>query len=68
MGVTRVNLTALPKNPLELNLPGMRLDQGRASFVEPMNVVPLDFAYYNLQIPQNTADSSYPAWIAARKT
>lgn len=80
MGVTKVDIRTLPKNPLEFNLPGMRLDQGKASYIDSVSSlnqnfawgqlaanVPLEFTYYNLQIPQNTTDSSYSAWVAARK-
>lgn len=83
MGVTKVNIATLPKNPLELNLPGIRLNEGRSNpnvsrllglelqlpveFLASSNVAPQDFSYYLLPIPENTSGSSYKNWVAARK-
>ena len=54
MGKTRVDSATLPKNTLQLNLPG------------GTSQVPDEF--FNLPIPETTESSDYPAWVAARKT
>jgi hypothetical protein len=54
MGVTRVDVNSLPKQPLEYNLPGGTSRWGGT--------------YYALPIPSTTSSSEYPAWVAARKT
>lgn len=83
MGVTKVNITTLPKNPLESNLPGIRLNDGRSNpnvstllglelqlpveFLTSSNVAPQDLSYYLLPIPQEASGSNYQSWVAARK-
>ena len=54
MGKTRVDSATLPKNTLQLNLPG------------GTSQVPDEF--YNIPIPLTTQSGDYAAWVAARKT
>ncbi len=54
MGVTRVNINSLPKNPLQYNLPG-----GDKKW---------EGNYYQLPVPITTNDPEYPGWVAARTT
>lgn len=53
MGKTRIDSATLPKNTLQLNLPG------------GTSQVPDEF--YNLPVPTSTDSSNYAAWVAARK-
>lgn len=54
MGKTRVDSATLPKNTLQLNLPG-----GTSPFPEE---------FFNLPVPSTTESGDYAAWVAARKT
>ena len=63
MGVTKVNVTTLPKVSLNLNLPGFAPAKPSDGFQQ---IVPVSFEFINLPIPSSTTDPDYNDWVDAR--